>query len=93
MSMEELDAAARELLAARARIAELKGRVEALSGEMKREMRARGTDTLYGDGWKASWKEIQSVQFDSQRFREENAGVYSAYSRMTTTKRFSIRST
>lgn len=50
MSINELNATARDLLAVRAMIAELKAEEEALTDRIKSAMVAAGTETLEGDG-------------------------------------------
>lgn len=48
----------------------------------------QGTEILQGDGWKATWKNVSSKQFDSKRFKADHADLYGQYSRQTTTARF-----
>jgi predicted phage-related endonuclease len=53
-------------------------------------MTERGEETLTGDGWKASWKNVNSNRFDSKAFKADHADLYTAYSKPTTTCRFLI---
>ena len=65
MSTNELNTTAKELLSIRSMIAELEAEAEALTDKLKAAMVERGTETLQGDGWKATWKNVVSSRFDS----------------------------
>ena len=88
MSMNELNITARDLMSVRAMIAELEAEAEALTDKIKAVMVERGEEILTGDGWKASWKNVNSNRFDSKRFKADHADLYSQYSKATTTTRF-----
>ena len=88
MSENELNTAARDLLAVRAMIEELQAEAEALTDKIKGAMVDRGQEVLTGDGWKASWKNVNSSRFDSKAFKADHADLYTAYSKPTTTCRF-----
>jgi len=90
MSENELNTAARDLLAVRAMIEELQAEAEALTDKIKGAMVDRGQEVLTGDGWKASWKNVNSSRFDSKAFKADHADLYTAYSKPTTTCRFLI---
>lgn len=90
MSEHELNTAARDLLAVRAMIAELEAEAEALTDRIKGAMVDRGEEVLTGDGWRASWKNVNSSRFDSKAFKADHADLYRAYSKQTTTCRFLI---
>ena len=90
MSESELNTAARELLAVRAMIEELQAEAEALTDRIKGVMVDQGKEVLTGDGWKASWKNVNSSRFDSKAFKADHADLYTAYSKPTTTCRFLI---
>ena len=88
MSMNELNTTARDLMSVRAMIAELEAEAEALTDKIKAVMVERGKEVLSGDGWKASWKNVNSQRFDSRRFKADHADLYGQYSKATTTTRF-----
>ena len=90
MSMNELNATAKDLLAVRAMIAELEAEAEALTDKIKGAMVERGEEVLIGDGWKASWKNVTSSRFDSKSFRAAHSELYAAFSKPVTTCRFLI---
>ena len=90
MSIKELNTTARDLPAVRARIAELEAEAEALTDCIKSAMVAAGSETLEGDGWKASWKNVNSNRFDSKAFRAENPDLAARYMKQTVTTRFLI---
>ena len=88
MSIQEINAAAKDLIDIRAMIAELEAQAEALTDKLKGAMVDQGTETLQGDGWRASWKNVNSRRFDSKAFKVDHADLYSQYSKATTTTRF-----
>ena len=90
MSMNELNTVARDLLAVRAMIEELQAEAEALTDRIKGAMVEQGREVLEGDGWKASWKNVNSSRFDSKAFKAEHGDLYTAYSKPVTTCRFLI---
>lgn len=92
MNLNELNATARELLELRAMIEELNTQAESLTDRIKAAMVDAGQETLTGDGWRASWKNVNSTRFDSKRFKAEQAELYQQYSKATTTTRFILKS-
>ena len=88
MSMNELNSTAHDLISVRAMIEELQAEAEALTDKLKAAMVERGEETLQGDGWKASWKNVNSQRFDRKAFKSDHADLYSKYRKATTTTRF-----
>lgn len=88
MSMTELNSTARDLMSVRAMIEGLQEEAEALTDKLKAAMVEQGTEALQGDGWKATWKNVNSNRFDSKAFKADHADLYTAYSKATTTTRF-----
>lgn len=90
MSNIELNGVARDLMSVRAMIAELEAEAEALTDKIKAAMTERVEETLQGDGWRASWKNVSSSRFDSKAFKTENPDLYAQYSKATTTTHFTL---
>ena len=90
MSTNELNATAKEPLSVRSMIAELEAEAEALTDRLKAAMVERGEETLQGDGWKATWKNVTSSRFDSKKFKADHSELYAQYSKKTTTTRFCV---
>lgn len=90
MSNIELNTTAKDLLSIRSMIAELEAEAEALTDKIKQAMTERGEETLTGDGWKASWKNVSSTRFDSKSFKAEHGELYAQYSKATITTRFTL---
>ena len=88
MSTQELNTTAHDLMSVRAMIEELQAEAEALTDKLKAAMVERDTETLQGDGWKASWKNVTSSRFDSKRFKADHGDLYGQYSKATVTTRF-----
>ena len=88
MSIQEINTVANDLISVRQMIEELQAEAEALTDKLKGAMVDQGTEVLQGDGWKASWKNVNSSRFDSKRFKADHADLYSQYSKATTSTRF-----
>ena len=88
MSIIELNSTAHDLMSVRAMIRELEAEAEALTDKLKAVMVEQATETLEGDGWQASWKNVTGSRFDSKAFKTDHADLYSQYSKTTTTTRF-----
>ena len=88
--MTNLNKTAQDLLEIRAMIKQLEAEAESLTDQIKAAMVDAGTETLTGDGWTASWKNVTSSRFDSKSFRTDHGDLYTAYSKPTTTTRFLI---
>lgn len=88
--MNNLNKTARDLLEVRKMIRELEAEAEALTDQIKAAMVERSIETLEGDGWKASWKNVVSQRFDSKSFKADHADLYGQYSKATTATRFLI---
>lgn len=88
MSMNDINTTAKSLIDVRAMIAELEAEAEALTDKLKGAMVEQGQEVLQGDGWRATWKNVNSSRFDSKSFKADHADLYSQYSKATTTTRF-----
>ena len=88
--MNDLNKTALDLLEVRKMIRELEAEAEALTDTIKAAMVERSTETLYGDGWQATWKNVQSVRFDGKTFKAQHGDLYEAFSKPTTVTRFLI---
>ena len=90
MSIQDMNSTARDLMSVRAMIRELEAEAEALTDKLKAAMVERSTETLEGDGWRASWKNVTGSRFDSKAFKAQHGDLYAAFSKPTTTTRFVI---
>lgn len=88
MSMTELNTTAKDLISVRQMIKELEAEAKALTDKFKAVMVEQGTEALQGDGWAATWRNVNSSRFDSKSFKADHADLYSQYSKTTTTTRF-----
>ena len=93
MSVNELNKVGRDLLAIKAMISELEAEAEALTDQIKAAMVERGEEVIKCPSWNASWKNVTSSRFDSKALKAALPDVYDAYTRKTTTCRFTISPT
>ena len=87
MSNLELNSVAHDLLSVRSMIAELEAEAEALTDKIKAAMVERGEETLTGDGWKASWKNVTSSRLDSKALKAAMPEIVERFTKTTTTTR------
>lgn len=90
MSIVELNSVAKDLISVRQMIEELQAEAEALTDKIKAAMVEQGTEALQGDGWKATWRNVNSSRFDSKSFKQDHADLYSQYSKAIVTTRFVV---
>ena len=48
-------------------------------------------ETLFAGAFKVTWTPYTTSRFDSTRFRRDHAELAAAYTKTTTTRRFSVR--
>ena len=68
----------------------LKKEAEALEGEVKAELEARGVDQVETAHYKVSWKTVSSVRLDTKALRAERPEIYERYALTGSTKRFTV---
>lgn len=90
MTTAELNSTARDLIDVRRMIAELEEEEAALQDKIKAAMAEQGAETILGDGWKASWKNVTARRFDTRRFQADHADLYTQYTKETTQTRFTL---
>lgn len=69
---------------------EAKAEVESLKDTLKREMDTRGIEELEAGTHIVRYTTILSNRFDSTAFKKVMPDVYKAYTKQTTSRRFSI---
>lgn len=84
MSIIELNSKAAELREINGMIEELAAQAEAIREQFKAALVERGEESLSGNGWKCSWKNVQSSRFDSAAFKADHADLYEQYSKQIT---------
>lgn len=90
MSINELSAKVSELRELRRMSDELSAEIEAIQDAIKNHMSAANVDTLTGNDYKITWKNVTSARFDSTAFKRENPELSARYTKNTTTRRFII---
>lgn len=72
MSINELEAKARELMEVRKEIEELEAMKTAIEDAIKYEMAQQGAETLTAGDYKMTWKVVTGTRFDSTAFKKAN---------------------
>ena len=89
MSDHNLEPKVKELLELKRMKEELEAEITAIEDEIKGRM---GTEeTLFAGAFKVTWTPYTSSRFDSVRFKKDHAELAEAYTKTTTTRRFSVR--
>lgn len=88
MSTQELQAKVQELRELRRFIEELTTEADAITDAIKAQMTSEGVDTLRGDDFKITWREVQSSRFDSKAFKAAMPDLYGQFMKPSTARRF-----
>lgn len=90
MSTFELSNKVNELRELRRMSDELSAEIEAIQDAIKNHMTAANVDTLTGNDYKITWKNVTSARFDTTAFKRENPELSARYTKTTTARRFTI---
>jgi predicted phage-related endonuclease len=71
-------------------IEEAKEEADKLKDDIKAEMTKRNTEEMTVGGYIVRWTTVVSNKFDSTAFKKVMPDVYKAYTKATTSKRFSV---
>lgn len=69
MGIKELDSKVNALRELQSAIEQMQAEADAIRDELKAEMINRGQETLIGNGWRCSWKVIESSRLDGKALR------------------------
>ena len=90
MSKNELLAKIELLNEYEAMIEELKAEAETVKDAIKNEMMDRDTEELIAGQYIVRWATVLSNRFDTTAFKKVMPDVYKAYTKQTTSRRFTI---
>lgn len=90
MSTIEISAKIAELQELEALLEEVKAEAESIRDEIKSEMLNRNTEELTAGQYIVRYTTVLSNRFDSTAFKKVMPDVYKAYTKQTTSRRFSI---
>ena len=90
MSAHELDNQVKTLREIQSQIDALQAEAEAIRDAIKAQMVEQGAEVLTGNGWKASWKIVESTRFDSKALKAADPATFARFTVATRTSRFCI---
>lgn len=90
MSINEMTSKVRELKELKRMMEELEAEMTSIEDEIKAEMATRGADELVAGEYKVRWTVVNSNRFDTTAFKKAMPDLAAAYTKITTTRRFSI---
>ncbi len=90
MSINEITSKIEALKEWEALLAEATAEVEALKDSIKAEMLSRGVEELEAGRYIARFTTVLSNRFDSTAFKKALPEVYKAYTKQTTSRRFTV---
>ena len=90
MTTSELLKKVRELKELQQMADELTTEIESLKDELKAEMTAEGKDEMTIDVFTLRYKSVSTSRFDSKAFKAQHSDLYAAYTKTSTSKRFTI---
>ena len=89
MSNPNMETKVKELLELKRMKEELEVEITSMEDEIKSVMGEE--ETLLAGAFKVTWTPYTSSRFDSTRFKKDHAELAAAYTKTTTTRRFSVR--
>ena len=89
MSDHNMEPKVKELLELKRMKEELENEITALEDEIKNRM--GDEETLTAGAFKVTWTPYTTSRFDSARFKKDHAELAAAYTKTTTTRRFTVR--
>lgn len=89
MSDHNMEPKVKELLELKRMKEELENEITALEDEIKNRMGEE--ETLLAGAFKVTWTPYTTSRFDSARFKKDHAELAAAYTKTTTTRRFTVR--
>ena len=89
MSNPNMETKVKELLELKRMKEELEAEISSMEDEIKQVMGEE--ETLLAGAFKVTWTPYTSSRFDSTRFKKDHAELAAAYTKTTTTRRFSVR--
>ena len=90
MGTIELNGKIKELRSLKRLADELAGEIEALQDAIKAEMTARNVDTLTGDDWKITWKEVTSNRLDGTALKKALPDIAAVFTKASVSRRFTL---
>jgi len=89
MSNPNMEAQIKDLLELKRMREELDNEIQAAEDAIKQVMGEE--ETLLAGAFKVTWTPYTTSRFDSVRFKKDHAELAAAYTKTTTTRRFSVR--
>ena len=90
MTNKQLDNRVKKLQGIEAQMKELEVQAEAIRAELKADLESKGEDEHNTGSFIIRWKEIISRRLDSKALKAALPDVFAAYSRESTSRRFTI---
>lgn len=90
MSTIEITSKIESLKELEALISEAQAEAESIRDELKAHMQAQNTEELTAGRYILRWTTVLSNRFDSSAFKKVMPDIYKAYTKQTTSRRFSI---
>lgn len=90
MSIQNIEAKVKELQELKRMKEEVEAEITSLEDEIKAEMTERQTEDLIAGAYRIKWTSFQSNRFDTARFKRDHADLAAAYTKVTSSRRFSI---
>lgn len=88
--MRNINEVMKELAEMNALLEETNAIIEGLKDEVKEYMIDQNIDEVVSDSGKATWREVISNRFASTEFKKVHADLYKAFTKQTTSKRFTF---
>lgn len=79
-----------EIKELQAMVDDIESQIESLKDQIKADMTEKELDEMTVGGYTVRYKDVESSRFDTANFKKAYAELYKQFSKLTTSKRFSI---
>ena len=91
MTDRTFDAKVAKLMELQEQIKELESKMDGLKEDIQTEMESRDVDSIATKKYKATWMPIVSNRFDSTAFKKAHGDLYTLFTKVSETKRFTFK--
>lgn len=90
MTIQEIIEKATQIKELKLMLDEVAAEITSLEDEIKADMNAKELEEMTAGAFKIRYKTVISNRFDSSRFKKDYADMYAAYTKQTSSKRFTV---
>lgn len=90
MTAKNMEATVSRYFELMAQVEVLNAEIDSIKDSLKLEMMAREQEQLDGNGWRATWHNVNNRRFDGKALKRDNPALYERYMVSSTGTRFTL---